>query len=504
MRIAQRLIAVFLTVLMILPFAVACGKEPPENPDGTSSSGGGSTTETGGTSDGEKDNSLKMDLGGYHYKAYVRSDKTGNAQYYCEDFYTETAKEDSISFAVADRNAKIVEDYNCVISQVLSSTDQEQEMIAFYQGGVKFELAILQTMAAAPLATRNILRDLKTQDNLHLDAEYYDQNCISQFSIYDKLYFISGDMNISTMDTAVATIFNETLYEQRYPGKESPYEMVKNGTWTQEAMMTMAKESTVLISGGQTPDATKGDTVGYFKYDQSGLYYYYGSGNRITTKNRNDVPEFTITAGNSADVARWLFENMTQLNNKQIMNGLNAVRLENFLTGDVLFTDVRLNNVRRDYYYNSDKAKYGILPIPKFTEEQTGYYSVIYFHDYVHLWTMPQQINDAEKAAILMDAFAEYSAEEDGVMDAYFRRTMELNAAPNSESRDMLKMIRNSLVYDVYLLYHWGTLDSYFTKIYTATANTFSSTTSPASLLSAETEMERQLTKFRNPSFSAS
>ena len=501
MKFIQKVIAVFLTALMILPFAVACGEAPAESQTGTAA-GGGSETTPGTSSGGGTTNPYKVDLGGYNYKAYVRSDKTGNAQYYCEDFYAETAKEDSISFAVADRNARIMQNYNCIITQVLSEKDQEQEMISFYQGGVRFELAILQTQAAAPLATKNVLRNLKAEENLHLDADYYDQNCISQFSIYNKLYYISGDMNISTMDTAVATIFNETLYEQRFADRETPYEMVKDGTWTQENMMKMAKEATVLISGGQTPDATKGDTVGYFMYDQSGLYYYYGSGNRITTKNANDAPVITITEGNSADVARWLFENLTQLNNKQIMNGLNAVRLENFLSGDVLFTDVRLNNVRRDYYYNSDKAKYGILPIPKFTEQQEKYYSVINFHDYVHLWTMPQQINDAEKAAILMDAFAEYSAEEDGVMDAYFRRTMELNAAPNSESRDMLLIIRSALVYDIYLLYRWGELDSCFTKMYTATANTFSSKTSPTSLLSAEAEMERQLTKFRNPTFS--
>ena len=66
---------------------------------------------------------------------------------------------------------------------------------------------------AAQAATQNLLKNLKDSTYMDLSRPAFDQNAIKELSVKDKLYFISGDMNISTMDVAGLSIVNMALYE---------------------------------------------------------------------------------------------------------------------------------------------------------------------------------------------------------------------------------------------------------------------------------------------------
>ena len=59
-----------------------------------------------------------------------------------------------------------------------------------------------------------------------------------------------------------------------------------------------------------------------------------------------------------------------------------------------------------------------------------------------------------------MEIMAVYSSLPDSTMDAYYERTVYMLAAKANGSRDVIKMIRNSLVYDLALLYpSWGNIE---------------------------------------------
>jgi hypothetical protein len=106
--------------------------------------------------------------------------------------------------------------------------------------------------------------------------------------------------------------------------------------------------------------------------------------------------------------------------------------------------------------YEASPFQYGILPNPIY-EEGNDYNSVVNFTNCNHLWAIPTLSNDFEIAQKMMNIFAAYSNVEytDSTMYAYYERTLYLNMATDAGSRQAMDIIKNSMVYDIALLYDW-------------------------------------------------
>ena len=452
------------------------------------------------------------DLDGYIYKAYVRV-RTGNTAFYCEDFWVENVSADALSYAVYNRNRDVEDLYNCRIRQYDSEGSQYGAMTRFYFNDEKYELAILLATDAASCATANLLQNIYSLDNIDLSHDTYDQNSVQQFTMGGKLHYLSGDMNISTMDSAAVTIFNPDLFA-KYDfvaacGNESYdnlYEMVAEGTWTVSAMMEMAEIASVEHSypWGDQLVAADGDTVGYLSYAATPMYYWYGCGARVSELDDDGYPSLVFGApgSNSEDVFNFLFG---QINNQQpgkewIPNGGGGYRNSEFMTDNLLFTDIILWDVRK-VLHPQNKARYGILPIPKYNEEQSRYYDVVYWpYGTVHLWSVPTKCSDIDKASFLFHEMAVYSNAIDGTMDAYFVKALELSVARDAGSRATLKIVRDSVTYDIFLLYNWGDfIQRLVEDIDTAAANEYGNRVTAANLDAAVADMELTLERFKNP-----
>ena len=135
-----------------------------------------------------------------------------------------------------------------------------------------------------------------------------------------------------------------------------------------------------------------------------------------------------------------------------------------FADGRALFTQNRVYIA--DATYGGGKLRhadweYGILPNPTY-EEGTDYNSVVYFFNTVHLWAIPTKVNNSEIAQQMMNIFAAYSNSEfeDSTMYAYYTRTLYFTTAPDEGSRDVMDLIKSSMVYDIALLYDWDKMAS--------------------------------------------
>ena len=95
MKKTVKLLTLLLVAIMLVSCFTACNNN--KKPANTDPSGGNSTTTTPEEVDYELPE--KVDLGGYVYKAYVRSNaqtggstrEDGNPAFYCEDFWVDTA-----------------------------------------------------------------------------------------------------------------------------------------------------------------------------------------------------------------------------------------------------------------------------------------------------------------------------------------------------------------------------------------------------------------------------
>ena len=539
MKTAMKLLALVLVLVMLVPFVVACGgtgegggttakqdatNGPDDSNKGTDPDESGSngpddsdvTTDPDGSGDvtTEKNpiNDLEeKDLDGYVYKAYIRVN-SGNHAFYCEDFWVENSSADALSYAVYDRNTNVEDRYNCRIRQYDSDGDQYAEMTRFYFNDENYELSVLLGASAAICATTNLLQDIYGLEEIKLEHDTYDQNSLKQFTMGGKLYYFSGDMNISPLDSAAVTIFNPDLFDKydfveecKKEDYDDLYEMVAAGKWTVSAMMEMAEIVKIDSAGdGGTLVAADGDQVGYLSYSATPMYYWYGCGARVSELDEDGYPSlvFGSQGSNSADVFNFLFG---QINNQQpgkewIPNGGGGYRNGEFMTDALLFTDIIIWDIRK-VLHPQDKARYGILPIPKYNEEQSRYYDVVYWpYGTTHLWSVPAKCKDVDNAAFLLHVLAVYSNAPDGTMDAYYVKTLELSVARDAGSRATLKIVRDSVTYDIFLLYNWGDfIQSLVENIDTAAANEYGNQVTAANLDAAVADMELTLERFKNP-----
>ena len=508
MKTVTKILICLLAFCMILPFMASCNKNnstggvqyqtPPPNeeeqttPAGGTNNGngdGGEVEETTTSPDDLLDMPEIVDMGGYTYKAYVRkfagSDTiddqmaNGNNRFFCIDFWVEeeNREQDAISYAVYSRNSKIEADYNCKIRQVSSDGSQIEHLTSAYANGDGYDLTIITAKPAAQAATRNLLRNLKDMDHVDLTNPSFDQNSINELSIANKLYFLSGDMNVSTMEIAGLSVVNMDFYEdlvdsivELFGGDTSfsnVYNLVNSKKWTMENMMTIASMASIdrdATDGSDLSAVDKGDTVGYFQYFYSTLWYFYASGGRITAKNDEGLPELTIQSARNQELADYLYDHLNHVISVPWIPHANSATLNNtFLPGDVLFMDCALFEVRMEIYPNAE-FEYGILPCPIYTEGE-DYHSVAYFNNWAHLWAIPSMVVNEENAERMLQIMATYSSLEDSTMHAYYDRTVYLNAAPDNGSRGVMDIIRQSIVYDIALIYDWCGLEKMLENI---------------------------------------
>ena len=551
MKRITRILILLLALCIIIPCVAACnkdnGKKPApstgdannnnnNNSNVNNSNGGDDTTTT------PPENDIIMpeivDMGGYVYRAYVRDRAgstpdahsaqiaNGNNDYRCVDFWVDEAnsENDFISYAVYHRNKQIEADYNCKIRQISSDGSQIEHLLASVTNGEGYDLTIITAKPAAQAATQNLLRNLYDMENLDLHHTSFDQNAISELRVADKLYFTSGDMNISTMDVAGLSIVNMEFYNdivetiiEAFEGDityNNIYNIVTAKKWTMETLLKIAELANVDAGqdGGELhvlPDGVRngqevtdkyvgGDTVGYHQYLYSALWYFYGSGGRITQKNDDGLPEFVIQNNLGQTLYDYIFDKFNRkVNAPWIPHESSNILNKNFLTGDVLFADCSLFNVRTEIYPKAE-FEYGILPIPVY-EEGTDYRSVVYFYNWAHLWAIPNIAGEnVEYSERLMQVLAVYSSLPDSTMHAYYDRTVYLQAAADNGSRPVMDIIRTSLVYDLALLYpSWGNLEEKLYQIPNRESSEYTDITS--GIFHIEDSMNETIETLRNP-----
>ena len=521
MKLLGKIFICLLAVCLLLPCVASCSqkkKKPTSNSNKKPTSSVVTTTDP----DADIEKPERIDMDGYTYKAYVRDfagdtlDEqlaSGNNLYRCIDFWIDEAnsEQDVITFAVYTRNNRIEADYNCRIRQSSSSGNQLDQLRLFYTNGDTYDLAILSAKPAAQAATQNLLLDLNETMYTNLSHPSFDQNSIHELSIEDNLYFVSGDMNISTLEVAGLSLVNMEFYEDMsdsivddlFGGNmlySNIYNLVTAKKWTMDTLLKIATHANIDVNKEDGDDLSvidKGDTMGYHQYFYSTLWYFYASGGRITTKGDDGIPKLTIQEEQNQNIANYLYEHFNHVvSNPWIPRAMSSILDQNFLTGELLFMDCSLFEIRTQIYPFAE-FEYGILPCPIYEEGQ-DYHSVIYFNNWAHLWTLPNMLENTEYAERMLEVMAVYSSFSGSTMDAYYERTIYLNAARDNGSREVLDVVRQSLVYDIALMYDWGGLETMLWELSYATSNPYATAVNGIEA-SVNPKIEDTVNQLRNP-----
>ncbi|PKM63340.1 MAG: hypothetical protein CVU97_00780 [Firmicutes bacterium HGW-Firmicutes-21] len=373
---------------------------------------------------------------------------------------TETNAE-PVNDAFFARNNKLEEEYGFTIKAVY--TEDWQSFIDKVRNDLLADSADYDVISSglyllAPLVVNGELIDLHSIENSHLslNENWWDTASNKDMSIGNKLFFTTGDIFILDDENTVVTYFNKDLINDY--NLESPYDLVYNGTWTIDRMYEMMK-TVAQEDGDGVMNVTGNDVWGLVGGAFEAYKYILGSNCPQVYKDDNDLPVLGMTDERSVNAFIKVYE---MFNDRSCVAYIeqyyrwddpdaNTV-VDNFYSGNALFYASFMFAVNSSKMRET-RVNYGIVPQPKYDENQENYTSTInpYRFYCVSITNAP---HDLDFITFALEAMAYTS--KIMVTPEYYQRTLQLKRFDDSESPEMLDIIFSNRIVDLSVVFNWG------------------------------------------------
>lgn len=458
----QKLLALFLALLMTSSCVIGCGQGATEETTATNPDTTAAQTET----ETEEETKVSDDLPESDFEGYTFTIFNSNPE--SNNWFTTvhvTAAEDSgdsIPSAIFNRNLAVEDRLNIHIVETEQTVDQIKNTTIAGDGS--FDMSLMQGSAVLSQAQSGYLMDLHTMPYQNLEKPYWDHNAVEQLSIGGKLYMGVGDFLTTQIDETCCMYFNKALIINH--NLEDPYDLVHSGKWTLDKLTEMATVSGNDVDGNGTFD----DNDDYGLMSWRGVFYMFllnGCGYTLTEKDSDDIPQFTfynegfvnayekILAMVHGD-ERVYYDAEVKKNTRGLSNN-HRVQEIMFPAEQVMFWVECISWAKA---LREMEANFGIVPAPKYNEEQTQYYSCNNGNFFG--MAIPVSVSDVDRTSIILEALQ--SASTDTVLAAYYDITLKTKLTRDEESASMVDIIFDTTTYDCSTVYGLGTVK---TNIYT-------------------------------------
>lgn len=437
MKKHQRIIALMLVILSVLPLLAACKKEDKDNSIGSDK---GSFTET--LSVVPED----VKFPGETFTVLCREDNAWS-QFQHEIAADEDATE-LVNEAVYKRNLEVEERFELEELEDYAIPGQWavcEDFINTFKNSIlsasgSFDLIMSQQayMALDPSLNElyyNFYELPYIKDNL--DAPYYYQDIIENMSINGKLYFLVGDYSLTYWEYIYVLYFNKVLAENN--NVEDLYSLVREGKWTFDKMVEISKGKFTDLNGDLYPDMD--DMFGYVSdipntVDALDAHFVIP----LTGRDENGNVVFNADQGKIVSVLEKFIEFkksddtfFTYNTSDMTLDGNPVDKI--FREGRALFYHAELNRAQE---FRGMETDFGILPYPKWNEQQEGYYTQP--KDHFSCAVVPIDVPNPEMSGAVLDVLSAISSEK--VIPAYYDMALKDKYSRDDQSGEMLDIIR--------------------------------------------------------------
>ena len=369
--------------------------------------------------------------------------------------YVEEQTGEPVNDAFYIRNTIIEERLNIKISEYARLGNDAPSVLKklIGSGSDDYDVMIVQSWNIGPLAAEGYFVNLNDMPGLQLDKPWWDQSSIRDYAIKEHLYFMTGDYNLLVDDATWVLYFNKAMTQDL--GLTLPYDLVREGKWTFDAMMEYQKAAALDLDGDG--EWTAADRWGQVTHTQHYTGILIAGGEELITRDAAGLPVYGQVSERFYNVYDKIIEMMQTpgytmniyLNIKGLPSDKHATY--NFLDGDALFCPEILAHTRRFRQMESD---FGILPHPKYDEKQEQYYS--YVLGQATVTCIPTTNANQEKTSTVLDSLGMLSVHT--IIPAYYEVSYIGKFFRDDESVDMLKIIHSSRLYEIADAYGWSNI----------------------------------------------
>lgn len=425
-------------MLLLLSSLSSCSSKDSTTPDAETSAG---TTETAVAEPVEteiQDDLPEKDFGGQEYR--VRS-VTYDPSSYTTIFDPAELNGEIVNDALYNRNRSIEERFNMVFTASEDSYDnnfkQLKEMNIAGDNALEMVMCINRNAFAA--AVDGYLTNMERLAYLNLGKPWYSKVINDSMTIDGKLFFAYSDECLQMFESAILLMFNKDMMTDLQ--LEIPYSIVQDGQWTFDMFHQYTSAALMDLDGDGS--YKKGDQFGIMtNIDFFFPSFWICADTLSVAKGADDIPYFNIP-GNE----RWIssMEYVVQLLNENLVYLESAAKrtetVQYFTQRESLFCMSTLGRMPITRDMEDDM---GILPLPKYDEEQENYRSRV-IDGWLHV--VPATVSDTEYVSIIMEALACESYKN--VFPAYYDNFVSHKILRDEESIAMMNLIKDTRVLDM-------------------------------------------------------
>jgi len=445
---AKKIYCLFLALCFILTVFSSCSIKDPDKTEQLQATGDGGNTpdeETPGDTDdpGFRDELPELNFNEKVFMFLVEPEPAFNRLY---DVNVEKEIGEIVTDTIYRRNRAVEERLNIVIKDVQDQNAPKTITNTVAAGDSTYTGVWIKVDNFFPISLNGPFANLHNVPYLNLDKKYWDLNAVSDMTISGKLYGMTGDITTATHSFTHLFMYNKALAADY--GFPNLYNIVREGKWTFDAFNEITKNIYKDLNGNG-----KVDVEDFFSiYITPAAYeaFFSSAGEKWVEKNADgDIVFSDLTEKKIA-----VLEKIESLFAKKDYVWCGYEQPQPFNDGRAIFYDSDLGIMC--YQSREIEFDFGILPLPKFSEQQDRYY--VYAYPFFPFLAIPTTITgeDLEMAGATLEALASESYKT--LTPAFYNIALENKFCRDEESYEMLDIILRSRVYD---LLYWGPWDSF-------------------------------------------
>lgn len=277
---------------------------------------------------------------------------------------------------------------------------------------------------------------------------WWSADFASEMTIYDKLYFIAGDLSLTMLQSMFVVYFNKQMANDFNLG--NLYQTVINGEFTIDKMESYTKNVYQDINGDGVKD--DGDRYGVVLTTSNFIDAFFNAFNHpITTKDSDGIPQLSLNTPKMIEMVNkiynFLHENESAFAINETTDNDNLV-LKIFAENRSLFN---FSYLKYSDILRSMDSDYGIIPYPKWDEAQDNYHTAA--QDGYSLFSIPVTCQKIDTVGAVTEALCAESYRK--VTPAYYEVTLKAKYSRDEETSQMLDIVRDGLTFN------FGTVNSY-------------------------------------------
>lgn len=391
------------------------------------------------------------------YNGYAVNILYMNAAGMDNDFKTEGLNGSVLNDRVFERNTLVCRTYNVTLSIDQLPTPEVTTLIrnTAMSGDSPYDIYGLQRPNLV-LSYEGLLYDMSTVEDIDLTKEWWDQNWIDTMSINGHLYSLIGDISPGTLQYASALAFNKVLFANN--GLVEPYELVRQGKWTYEEYFKYVSNVSKDLNEDNAYDEE--DFFGVVGWGTEASYtLFYGSNISFARINKSGDLALGYNNEKLIDVYEKVYRLWITENNYIQMStgGTNALDklfdvIEIFKEDRSLFIDTVLFMIGS--YMDDMESDYGIVPMPKYNEDQKEYCSYVGY--VIPTTAMAINVSDPDMIGNIIEACC--TSAYDIITPDMFEIVTKLQNVRDPDSAEMVDIIIRTKFFDIA---HWHSISGY-------------------------------------------